>query len=171
MTPEDARAALVSIVRKEVGNKEVGGNNRGPAIIKYQRATWLDPDAWPWCAAFVDWCIKEWLNVPGVCEALGIENPEEWRPKTAGAFDLANWARKHGRKVLDENSDVQAGDIVIFDFSHTGFVVEDAPRSVNTLETVEGNTNGAGDRESTTGDGVWAKRRARSLAKQFVRLI
>lgn len=171
MTPQEAREALVKIVKAEIGNKETGGNNRGPAVVKYQKATWLDPDAWPWCAAFVDWCIQQWLKVPGVSEVLGVTDDEAWRPKTAGAFDLANWARKHGLQVVDENSDARAGDIIIFDFSHVGFVTEDAPRGVNTISCAEGNTNGSGERDSTTGDGVWAKRRARSLAKQFIRLV
>lgn len=171
MNPAQARDVLVQIAKKEIGNKEVGGNNRGPAIVKYQKATWLDPDPWPWCAAFVDWCIMEWLKVPGVSTALGVSNDEEWRPKTAGAFDMANWARKHGLKVLDENADVRAGDLIIFDFSHIGIVSEDAYADKNTLACIEGNTNGSGLRDSETGDGVWSKRRARSLAKNFIRLI
>lgn len=171
MNPSQARQALVDIALKEVGNKEIGGNNKGPAIVKYQKATWLDPDPWPWCAAFVDWCIQEWVKNPEVTKVLGINSPLAWRPQTAGAFDMANWAKKKGLKILDENADVLAGDLIIFDFSHIGIVTKDAPRTVNTLDTVEGNTNGSGDRDSTTGDGVWAKRRARSLAKQFIRLV
>lgn len=174
MTPEQARRELIRIAEGQVGTQEQGGNNRGPKIAAYQRATWLDPDPWPWCAAFVDWCIMEWLKIDGVMSALSLSNhklAEAWRPKTAGAFDLANWAKQKGLKVLDETAHARSGDIVIFDFSHVGFVAEDAPPIFSNISTIEGNTNASGNRDSNSGDGVWRKIRARSLARYFIRLV
>jgi hypothetical protein len=166
----DYKAILCAIAEAEVGTREQGGNNRGGRIVAYQAATWLAPDAWPWCAAFVCWCIKEWLKVPGVPESLGVSNVERWRPKTAGAFDFLRWAREKDLPILGENAEVQAGDLVIFDFSHIGIVVDDAAKGSQFVQTVEGNTNGRGDRESTSGDGVWMKKRARGLARNFIRI-
>ena len=40
---------LAAIAKSQVGVKEVGGNNNGPEIRKYQAATNLKPASWPWC--------------------------------------------------------------------------------------------------------------------------
>lgn len=170
MTPEEARKELVEIAEREVGIREQGGNNRGSRIVQYQRATWLEPGPWPWCAAFVCWCVKEWLDVAGVREYLGIKSPDAWRPQTAGAFDFVRWARDKGLRVLAEQAEVKAGDLVIFDFSHIGIVSADAGAGSTFIHTIEGNTNGRGTRDSVNGDGVWQKTRARDLARNFIRL-
>jgi hypothetical protein len=166
----DYKSILVGIAEAEIGTREQGGNNRGGRIVAYQKATWLEPDAWPWCAAFVCWCVKEWLSVPGVAESIGVGNIEKWRPKTAAAFDFLRWAKEKDLQVLGENEEVHAGDLVIFDFSHIGIVMEDALKGSQFIQTVEGNTNGKGDRDSTSGDGVWCKKRPRTLARNFIRL-
>jgi len=167
----DFKAILVGIAEAEVGVREQGGNNRGGRVRVYQSATWLEPDAWPWCAAFVCWCIKEWIKVPGVLESIGIANGDKWRPKTAGAFDFLRWAKEKDLQILPEGAEVFAGDLVVFDFSHIGIVVEDAAKGSQFIKTVEGNTNGKGDRDSTSGDGVWLKKRPRSLARSFIRIV
>lgn len=162
---------IAEIAAREVGVREQGGNNKGPRIREYQSATWLQPDAWPWCAAFVDWVILRWLDGYLVRDFLKLSKEEAaiFRPKTAGAWDLVNWAqRQRGRvSILTEDAKAMPGDIVVFDFSHVGIVEKD---SVETFLTIEGNTNGSGDRDSTTGDGVWRKIRNRSLAKNLLRI-
>jgi len=162
---------LVKIADAEVGTKEVGGNNCGPRIREYQSATNLDPAAWPWCAAFVDWSVKTWLADPASLHWLALKTakPNNWRPKTAGAWDLVNWAQTHPNTVtiLPDTARAQPGDIVVFDFSHCGIVAESKDGN---LFTIEGNTNGAGTRESNTGDGVWRKVRRQSLARAFLRI-
>lgn len=171
MTKDDARKRLVDIAASQVGVREQGGNNRGPMIREYQAATWLDVGPWPWCAAFVDWCVMQWVKVPEVPALLGVANTETWRPRTAGAWDLANWAQKKGLQILPESAAVLAGDLILFDFSHVGIVEIPALASDNLIHTIEGNTNGKGERDSVSGDGVWRKSRQRSLAKQFIRLL
>lgn len=162
---------LIAIASAEVGVREEGGNNRGERIREYQAATDLNPGAWPWCAAFVDWCICEWLKDEGVVNWLSLKNrtPDEWRPKTALAYGLVEWAksRPNTTKIYDENDVAKSGDIVTFDFSHVGIVVEDMGKD---LITIEGNTNGRGFRDSTTGDGVWKKVRQKHLVKNFIRI-
>jgi hypothetical protein len=161
---------LVDLALAEVGVREVGGNNRGPRIVDYQKATWLAPGPWPWCAAFQCWLVREWLKDPGVRRAFGLTTDAEveaWRPRTAGAFDFERWGRSKNQIILPESATAKAGDLVIFDFSHIGVVVTDQIGS--TIESVEGNTNGKGERDSLSGDGVWRKRRARSLVKCYIR--
>jgi hypothetical protein len=162
---------LVEIARNEVGVREVGGNNRGDRIREYQSATELAPAAWPWCAAFVDWCIKEWLNNPQAIRWLNLKKstPESWRPKTALAYGLTKWAKNkpNTTKIFTEKDVAMPGDIVTFDFSHVGIVISDDGSSI---QVVEGNTNGKGERDSTSGDGVWKKIRKKSLVKDLIRI-
>jgi hypothetical protein len=95
---------------------------------------------------------------------------ENWRPQTAGAFDFERWAKEKGLQVLNKKSLAKAGDLVVFEFSHIGIVVKDQI-SPDSIECIEGNTNGSGQRDSTAGDGVWRKRRAASLVRSFIRII
>lgn len=165
------RSRLLDIAVREVGVREQGGNNKGPRIREYQGATWLDPAPWPWCAAFVDWCVREWLKSPDVLAWLKL-NPvtaDAFRPKTAGAWDLCNWARKNKERcsLLTEDAVAEPGDIIVFDFSHVGMIERDNGFS---FRTIEGNTNDAGARDSESGDGVWRKVRPRSLARNLIRI-
>ena len=162
---------LAKLASCEIGVREDGGNNCGKRIREYQSATDLDPAAWSWCAAFVDWCIREWLKDKEVITWLGLKNrtPDEWRPKTALAYGLTSWAkqRPNTTSIYNEKDRAVAGDIVTFDFSHTGIVLEDCG---DHIVTIEGNTNGSGGRDSDSGDGVWRKIRKKSLVKDFIRI-
>ena len=168
------RRQLVAIAAGKVGAQEAGGNNLGPSVVEFQRATLLPPGPWPWCAAFVDWCIREWLRIEPVRVALGLRSAgeaETWRPKTALAYGLESWAKAAGLAVLPEHAVARAGDLVTFDFSHVGIVALDQPAASGVVETIEGNTNGAGERDSAAGDGVWRKARKVPLVRRYVRLL
>ncbi|HEY0725441.1 MAG TPA: peptidoglycan-binding protein, partial [Pyrinomonadaceae bacterium] len=162
---------LVDIAQAEVGVREVGGNNCGVRVRDYQRATELRPlGAWPWCAAFTCWVIREWVNnYPEVRRALGWRNEEveAKRPKTAGAFDYIDWARRFDQEILPPTAEPEPGMIAVYDFSHISFVK--GPLDAKNFRTIEGNTNGCGARDSVTGDGVWEKTRAKSLVRKFIR--
>ena len=166
---------LIELATHEVGTHEVGGNNRGPRIAEYQSATWLKPAPWPWCAAFICWIVREWLlSSPEACARLGLKTKRqiEWRrPRTAGSFDFERWAKEKGVRILGKKAPAKAGDIVVFDFSHIGLVVKDQIAPATTVETIEGNTNNLGTRDSKTGDGVWRKRRAVSSIRSLIRII
>jgi len=162
---------LIDIAQAEVGVREVGGNNCGVRVRDYQRATELRPlGSWPWCAAFTCWVIREWVNnYPEVRRALGWKNEEveAKRPKTAGAFDYIDWARRFDQEILPPTAEPEPGMIAVYDFSHISFVK--GPLDAQNFRTIEGNTNGRGDRDSVTGDGVWEKVRAKSLVRKFIR--
>jgi len=163
---------LADIALSQVGVKEVGGNNNGPQIRKYQASTNLKPASWPWCAAFTGWVVQQWLKDPEAIQWLGLKvmTTEQWRPKTAAAFGYISWAKKcpATTKVLTNKSKPQVGDFAVFDFSHIGIVVKVLPDGK--FQCVEGNTNGKGARDSASGDGVWLKTRSASLVRNFVRI-
>ena len=167
---------LIELATHEIGTQETGGNNCGPRIEQYQRATWLKPAPWPWCAAFICWIIGEWIaSSPSAREKLSLQNEKAikaWLPRTAGAFDFERWAREKGLAVLGKHTAAKAGDLVVFDFSHIGLVVKDQISS-HFLETIEGNTNAKSQakRDSATGDGVWRKRRDAKLVRSLIRIL
>jgi hypothetical protein len=148
------REKLIELARKEIGVSEVNGTNCGPRVDQYKSATWLDPKkGWPWCAAFICWLIREGLEETGIKESKTFK-----RPRTAGAWDFENWSLEQG--------DIQAGDIVIFKFSHIG-LAESAPDKNGMVTTLEGNTDGAGSRE---GGSVLRKKRSVDQIRSRIRI-
>ena len=153
---------LISIIQAEVGVEEINGTNCGPRVNEFKAATNLTPTvAWPWCAAFVCWGVREAML------ALPDQRFTFARPVTAGAFDFRNWSLRQDSSTHTKDwpaDDINAGDIVIFNFSHIGIAVLDAQDG--RVTTVEGNTDLAGSRE---GGGVWRKSRKTSSIKTRIR--
>jgi hypothetical protein len=151
---------IVKIARAEVGTEEIGNTNCGPRVNEYKSATWLPPkEAWPWCAAFVDWVIWRAMDTGGPYTFK--------RPRTAGAWALEDWSLKQDDSTntkRDPGTDIKAGDIIIFKFSHCGFAVG-SPRD-GLLSTIEGNTDSSGSRE---GGGVFSKVRKLTQIKTRIR--
>ncbi len=168
MSTLSLRQKLVDIASREVGIIE-SGRNTGKRIRQYQAATNLDGTGWPWCAAFVCWCVQKWGDGPEVLKALGMTATEfeKWRPKTAAAFGFEDWARKNKLLIMNDGPGnvLHTGDIMVFDMSHIGLVAGD---SGDRVRTVEGNTGSDGSRD---GDGVWGKDRPRSMARTFIRIL
>lgn len=159
-------ADVVALTAESQVGVEEEGNNGGPEVKMYQQATWYAPGPWPWCAAFVCWCVKiatqNWaLNEGGkFSKAL---------PTTPGAFKFERWASKEGITLIKPINGALAkrGDIVVFKFSHIGIVVKDQTTTGSPISTVEGNTNPAGGRE---GDGVYAKDRKQKHIRSLIRV-
>ena len=153
---------MVALAKREIGVEEVDGTNCGPRVNEYKSATWLDSTkSWPWCAAFICWLFRESMKD-------GKYTFE--RPQTAGAWDFENWAKKQNSSVILKKphyADIQAGDIVIFTFSHIG-IATSAPDSNGIVSTIEGNTDGAGSRE---GGAVLAKKRKISQIRSVIRVL
>lgn len=156
--------ALVTAALAEVGVAEVGGTNCGPIVDTYKAATWLDPKkGWPWCAAFVCWCVREAMNAAGIKETKTFK-----RPRTAGAWDFENWSLAQDDSTSTKKphrGDIQRGDIIVFKFSHIGIALS-APDKKGNVQTVEGNTDGAGSRE---GGAVLKKTRNVSQIRSRIR--
>jgi hypothetical protein len=149
---------LVEILMTKEGVREIPLNsNRGPDVEAFQAATWLSGTGWAWCAAFVCWGIRE----------LGKEFTLPFaRPETAAAYGFEEWARQQGLKLFKPCSKILKGDILIFGpISHICVAVAD--ESGGYVETIEGNTDSGGSRE---GNGVYRRRRAKSMFRSHVRL-
>lgn len=165
------RQQLIAIAAHEVGVVEIPMNsNTGKRILEYQRATNLGGTGWPYCAAFVCWCIREWLKDSAVRDALKLaaSQVEEWRPKTASAFGFHDWAEKRGLLIIGDSREhvLHTADLVTFDFSHIGILRNDFESKI---VTIDGNTSPeSGNNE---GGGVFQRTRQRSLAKKFIRLL
>jgi hypothetical protein len=136
---------LTEIALSQVGVTEENGSNCGKMVNEYKAATWLPANkGWPWCAAFVCWCVQQALRQTGVKETKTFK-----RPRTAGAWDFENWSRAQDGSTntrKPHRGDIQRGDIVVFTFSHIGIALG-PPDSKGNVKTVEGNTDGAGSRE------------------------
>jgi len=155
---------FLSIAQKEIGTAEVNGTNCGPRVNEYKATTWLPATKpWPWCAAFVCWCVREALIATSIKETKTFK-----RPRTAGAWDFENWSLAQDSSTdtkKPHRNDIQPGDIVIFTFSHIGIATSAPDRSGN-VRTIEGNTDGAGSRE---GGAVLAKIRSVKSIRSRIR--
>ncbi len=132
-----------------VGVMEQGGNNTGPMVNKIITANGGDIGE-PWCGDFIAYCYRQagskavtrsWASVRALSGVTGVK-----RVKTP-----------------------QAGDLVRFNFDHVGMYVKEAGMFI---ETIEGNTgaSGAVSDSKTGGDGVYRKRRAKSLVNDYLRV-
>lgn len=155
---------IVRLAKQEVGIEEVNGTNCGPRVNEYKAATWLPADkAWPWCAAFICWIVREAMKSTGVQETKTFK-----RPQTAGAWDMENWSLDQDQSTWTKKphkGDIEAGDIVVFTFSHIGFAIG-RPDEGGYVDTIEGNTDADGSRE---GGGVFRKRRHISKIRSRIR--
>jgi hypothetical protein len=143
----------------QIGQGEIGGNNRGPAPKRYLASAHVRVPA-PWCAAFVVDCFENSGEYGRVVREL-------WQPQNlAYCPSIHAWARAMG--IL--HSKPQKGDVFLYVEDgwalHTGFV-RDVAVGGRTFLTVEGNTNVAG---SFDGDVVASKERTVSDAYVFVRI-
>jgi len=144
--------AVIDTAKAQVGYKE-GKNND----TKY--GIWYHLNNQPWCMMFIQWCFAQ----AGVGSLI---------MKTAGCQALEAWAKKNNLTVPTAN--VQAGDILLFDFSkkgiseHTGIALG-YNANTHLIDTVEGNTAGDNAGSQANGDGVYLKHRAPSTVRLVVR--
>lgn len=128
------------------------GSNRGKQVEKYLRSVGLG-GGYPWCMAFVYWCVNE------AAREQGVKNPLK---KTGGV--LAQLTAMQSKA----NTTPKPGCIFIMDYGsgkgHTGFVESVDGQYVN---TIEGNTNGSGSR---VGGKVMRQRRHISKIRSFIHI-
>lgn len=137
---------VLAVAIKEIGTVEQNGNKQ-----KYGKAYGMDGVYW--CMQFVWWCFQQ------VDKALFLDGG-----KSASCGAVMNWAKAHNRWVT---KDYRAGDVLIYDFpntdsktDHTGICekVEGAY-----VWAIEGNTSSGVAGSQNNGDGVYRKKRAKSL--------
>jgi hypothetical protein len=121
-----------------------------------------------WCAAFVDWCVMQLLMNSPHTTSLSFAH----RPRTASAWGLLEWGNyKHSKCEVFHGAHhmPQRGDIVVFNFHHTGICVEPGSKThPKDFHSVEGNTTSAGGGNQ----GYKVEKRVRHLhqLQGFVRL-
>lgn len=172
---------LVEIAKKSLKVRESSINNIAPEIQVMQKATWLKPGNWPWCAAFCCDTLKKALEVPEYADYIlsrynVVGSLENWRCKDASAFGWINWAKKvqtmakHQDLILfDEKVTAKEGDFVIYDFSHIGIVTNQVAGS-GIISTIEGNTSPKTTQRDGNNDGVHEMTRKDTLVKSYIRL-
>lgn len=160
--------AMVAAAESQVGVRESGGPNRGPALRKFFESDWYKPnatdDGYAWCASFMCWVVMTAMERVGLRETATFK-----RPRTPGAWAFEDWCLGVDRTAVlrkPHQGDIKRGDIVIFSFSHIGIAVADAVNG--TVQTVEGNTNAQGARE---GIGVFRKTRSLSRIRSRIRFM
>ena len=156
------RHKAVEIAATQIGVHEKGGNNRGPMVRVYQAATDLGGTGWPWCAAFVSWCL-----------AMAGFDVAQIHGRASVGF-IESWGRKNGYLVTRPFK----GDVFCWKLDsdnwpdHTGFVEKVLSLGpVMLLQTVEGNTSSGVSGSQDNGDGVYRRRRlVRRGTMTFVRV-
>lgn len=158
--------AVAQAAESKIGVRESGGNNKGAALQPFFDADSYDPngtkpgdDGYPWCAAFVCWCVM--VAVAG--RSITFK-----RPTTPSAWGMEAWSLAQDRStwtLKPPGRDIARGDIVVFTFSHVGIAVGGVDAN-GYVKTVEGNTDEAGSRE---GGGVFAKSRHVSQIRSRIR--
>ena len=156
---------IVAQAQSKIGVREAGGNNKGAGLAPFFAADGYEPnskdDGYAWCAAFVCWVIKTAMELSGQKFSFN-------RPTTPGAWAFEDWSLAQDASTqtkMRPRGDIQAGDIVIFRFSHIGIATSGVDKDGHFF-TVEGNTNRDGSRD---GDGVYSKRRHIDLVRSRIR--
>lgn len=131
-----------------VGVMEQGGNNQGPMVSKIIRANGgSGPE--PWCGDFQAYCYslagskavqRSWASVRALGSLAGIVRTRH----------------------------PQRGDMVRFTFDHVGMYDKDLGGGM--IQTIEGNTGASGAVSDGTHDGVYRKRRSKSLVSDYLRV-
>ena len=137
--------------------REVGGQNRGPWVRLYMEGN--EGKEWAWCAGFACFILRQ------AAETLLTALPVK---PTFSCDELAARARSagiflSGFHLSDPTNQLTPGSIFLnrksqTDWNHTGIVTAVYKE---TFETIEGNTNDAGERE-----GYEVCRRSRSYDKK-----
>jgi len=142
VAPESVGPELVRVAMRELlkGAEEVGGNNRGERVERYQRGRAADLAPWmrgAWCASFVSWCLWRTFDDAypyirgarrlGLAVAERSELGEILEPGELEAGDLIIWDRD-GPDAGDDPSDDWSG--------HIGIMVG---RAGGYIWTIEGN--------------------------------
>ncbi len=144
---------VLKIAAGELGTTERPANSNN---VKYN--TWYygrevrdtATTKYPWCMAFVQWCFDQ----------AGRRLPYI----TASCSSLLGWYRKNQPERVV--SVPRRGDIIIYNFGHTG-IVESVAGS--TITAIEGNTSAGEAGSQSNGGGVFRRKRSKTLVTAYIR--
>lgn len=114
-------------------------SNRGPFVAECLKTTGLG-EGYPWCAAYTT--------------RVGLAALQQKWPviRSASVQQQCEWAAKQNVRLIATKVKAEPGDLfALWDqklrrWAHIGFVV-DVAKDGKTVQTIEGNTSGAGERE------------------------
>ncbi len=144
---------VLKIAAGELGTTERPANSNN---VKYN--TWFygrevrdtADTKYPWCMAFVQWCFDQ----------AGRRLPYI----TASCSALLNWYRQNKPECIVTVP--RRGDIIIYNFGHTG-IVESVAGS--TITAIEGNTSAGEAGSQSNGGGVFRRKRSKTLVTAYIR--
>lgn len=136
---------VLSIAKAEIGTKESPANSN-----KQKYGEYYGWNGVAWCAIFVWYCFSK----------AGMTLPY----KTASCSNLLNWYKKNRPQSVFNTP--QTGDIVIYNFGHTGIVESVGNGSIT---VIEGNTSPSTSGSQSNGGMVCRKIRKTSLVTAYIR--
>lgn len=136
---------VLKLAAGELGYTESPANSN-----KTKYGKWFGFDGQPWCMMFVQWCFAE------AGQALPY--------KTASCSGLLNWYERNRPKSVFYTA--KPGDIVIYNFGHTGIVESVSGTAVT---AIEGNTSADDKGSQDNGGGVYRRRRSKTLVTAYIR--
>lgn len=146
-TPEK----LLDVARKELGVRE---SPPGSNAVKYNAWYYGRPvsgAAYPWCMTFVQWVFNQ----------AGARLPYI----TASCGGLLTWYRRNRPERAAGTP--RPGDIVIYDFGHTGIV--ESVGEKGTITAIEGNTSPGSAGSQSNGGMVCRRTRKTSCVTAYIR--
>ncbi len=156
------RNALAFLAKSYVGVRESGGDNKGPMVEMFQKAVDGKATREPWCAALVQYCIKQ---AQACVEAITMQSLED-APLTYETEHVLTMWNKSPQELRREVP--RPGDLLLwqkYDVSgkpttsgHVGVIVDVLDEEKQWTRTVEGNTSGEKD-DVREGDVVATKTR------------
>lgn len=141
---------VLDVARKELGTKEDPANSNEVRYNDWYYGRHVSGKAYPWCMAFVQWCFAQ----------AGLRLPY----LTASCSGLLTWYQRNQPENVHKNP--APGDIVIYNFGHTG-IVESAQGT--TITAIEGNTSPSAGASQSNGGMVCRKTRGLKTVTAFIR--
>ena len=139
-------ADVLAIAAGELGNTELPANSNRTRYGK-----WYGLDGQPWCMMFVQWCFAQ-AGEPLPC-------------RTASCSQLLNWYRQFQPERVSSTGP-RRGDVVIYNFGHTGILERD---NGDTVTVIEGNTSPGDGGSPNNGGGVYRRTRKKTQVTAYIR--
>ena len=143
---------LIEIAKSYIGTKEIGGDNKGPQVEKFQKALGGPAVQQAWCVDFIHYCAKEVDSEQGGTPSALYKSQlvmDVWN-KTDPSLRLSN--PEPGCVMLWEHHK----DGKRTGLGHAGIVTH---VGVSVVDTIEGNTSD-GSGINRDGDGVYSRQRS-----------
>ena len=141
---------ILTIAQEELGTMEIPANSNNVKYNTWYYGKTVSGSAYPWCMAFVQWVFNQ----------AGMKLPY----LTASCSGLLSWYQKNQPASVVKTP--QPGDIIIYNFSHTG-IVESV--GSGTVTAIEGNTSPGTTGSQSNGGMVCRRTRSTSLVIAYIR--